>query len=259
MIKEKIKQIEDNVKEILNESEDFLNLDKEFKEVLEEIKKNKTELENHKIELLNYLSKSPKRIILFEFIQQKNPSSSYSRDVTFKVGLNKNGLGLFRDDWEKNMKNINDYYMKDNFKNLLENKDFVKLFLEEISKFLKEEHKKIIKELIKFEDFKDKKVINIGKIKIEIDVVSYYSSLKYENEKKQSIEILEKQTPQEPLNFKFSFNTLSQFCELLEYKPQIIQRLKTELKDYQKLNEEIKIKLEEVDKHLLPYKALENI
>jgi len=260
MIKEKMKIIEDNIREILKESKDFLILDREFRDILAELKTNHTDLKNHKLELLNILLKHSKRKILFEFIL-KNDGSGYYSDTKITIGLNGDGLGLVEGSYEHNLKNVIKYYTRETFKKLLSKEDFVKEFLKHIDKHLRGKHKKLIRKLIsQEEDITDKEIL-VGKININFDLdKSYHRIINYRfGVNGDYIDILETLQGKEKLKFSFSFESLREFCKLLEYKPKILTTLKIQLKDYQKINKKIQTKLAEIDKHLSPYKALQQI
>lgn len=259
MINEKVKQIELNINEILEESKDFLRLNKEFNALLKGLNEDKINLKQSRKKLLNFLLIHSKRKILFEFEEKDKYNFRINRKYT--IGLNKFGLGILCSEWEHNLRNINEYYGNDRFEALCKIGEFVKEFLNHTNKHLKGEHKEIIKKCIDIEDedvLKNKN-INVGDITIEIIVGSHNFRIEYTLKNNKNIYILEQDGEGNLSNYRFSFEDLNRFNRLCKYKPQIIEILKGELKEYKKIYEDTKTKLTEIKVALSPYEALENI
>ena len=261
---EQIKIIEKATKEILEQGKDFVELTEKFNELLSRINYNYNNLKENKIELLNILLKYPKKKNLFEFNLEKN---GYKQK--FIVGVNPNGLGLLGN-YEHNLRNINDYWGRDNIKELFRNEEFKKLFLEKIGDKNKDIIEKLIVEYDKVWN-KEIKLIDVGDIIITIQdnrirFVNENTS-DYRNKDLETIKDSEfaKREPNDYLNeiteidIDFEFNKLVRFAYLLKYKDKIMEILNKEILEYEILDKEIAEKLDYVNTELKPYKALENI
>lgn len=266
-----VKIIQKNIEEVLNKSKDFSELHLKFKEEIKDINDNLNSLKDKSRKLLNILLKYPKKLILFKF-ENEQDKLTYFFIKKYEIGINNTGLGITTNR-ENNLRNINDYYAKNMFMDLLKNPKFYEEFLSCLKKRFKKD-KKDIKIIIKIiqglnDNIKIKKEIEVEEIIIEIDNnVSYYKK-SYERYDKY-IEILRNNedvydTDNEYLkeafdkSYNFDFKDLAKYCYLLKYKQGIIKVLKKELKNYQKINKKIKNKLNEIEKELIPYEALEKI
>ena len=259
----KIKKL---VKQLTDENKDFTDLNNEFKECLDDLSNDREKLVSKCRKLLNILLKYPKRKILFEYTE-KAEKNTYYGDRTYKIGLNTSGLGII--DYGTNMKNVGNYYTRDTFIRLLQNKDFLNEFLKVVNKHLKGKYKKLIKDLVNYLINLDdngfrKEEINFKDIEINIGSYGYGLSYRINSEKNNkrsgSISIIKNDNDEdnEP-NLNFNLTDLDNYCYFLQYKDEIIKILKEKFEKFKSKHKEVKIKLDKINKYLMPYEALERI
>jgi len=252
---EKYNQIKKILEDLDSQNKDFIKLNTKISEILKEINTNKNRLKSRKIKLLNLLLNHSKKKILFKFTQEKDIKSVYSQDKSYTIGLNENGLGIYKHKWEHNLKNITEYYIEDEFNNLLKNKDFVKEFLKIVNKHLKGKHKTIMKLLVEKELEEENITFDIEDLRVVLgDYIQYKICEDKESERYSNISLVSAED-----NGNFYFSELKNYCKLLENKKEIKFGLKREIKDFIKKGKVVNRKLKQVDKELSPYEALAEI
>jgi len=232
--------IENAINEILDEGKELIEITERFNILLRDLNNGYPELSRKKVDLINNLLKYPKKKILFEF----DYTSSGGHLEKFVVGLNESGLGL-RGNWGSNMRNINNYWERENFIKLLKNEEFRKLLLKNVNK----KHKAIIEKAVIDNTKEYTKQISIGKLEV---FITQYSIQYYIDD--ESIDII---TPKEKSDYNIS--TLIEFGKLLLNKEQIVNTLNKEIKNFEALKTELESKTAEIDSELKPFLALKQI
>ena len=246
---EQLKIIEQNIKEILDSGKPLVDLTEKFDNILNDLNLGYSNLGSNKIQLLNILLKYPKKKILFDFIADlDNRGKGYERK--FIIGLNENGLGLIQGNYEHNLRNINYYWSKENFAKLIKDENFRKLFFEKIGK----KHKEIMQKLVRDDTKEYNKEFMVGKIKVVIGNIRIEYKIENKDNDEDNINLLTNKP-----NCNFNFEELTEFVDLLKNKDKIIEKLSEEIKDYEKLQAELKEKTIEIDNELKPYLALKQI
>lgn len=262
---EQIKIIEQEIRNILEQGKDFIEIVETFDTVLDRISQNHSSLEEKKLELLNILLKYPKRKVLFEFDFKR---TSYDNQHIV-VGVNENGLGL-QINSQNNLRNLNDYWAKNKFEELIKDKDFRILFLKKVSKKINHKLLKVLLE--KYEKYDDK-VINLKKGEIGIEIINNSLTLKHYSESGYYTEVLKiiknkefkKREPNDFLteitetDLDFEFERLIKFAYLLKYQDEIKGILNKKIVFFEKLDKELQAKVDYIEGELKPYKALKNL
>ena len=252
---EKYNQIQKILDDLNRQNKDFVELNEKISKILKEIGENKDNLDKRKRKLINILLKHSKKKNLFEFVIKKDVNVTYGSDKKYGIGLNENGLGICQSNWENNLRNIGEYYSRDNFEDLLKNKEFVKVFLKEVNKHLKGKHKAIMRVLIELQEEKLSKTFDVGKIRIELgNYIQYQVNIGKDKVDFERISLVSAED-----NGRFSFGELKNYCELIECKKEVKKKIKEEIKFFIQEGRKIKNKLARVDKELSPYEALAEI
>ena len=218
--------------------------------------------------MLNILFKHSKKKILFKWDYEVENGYSKGEKREYTIGINTAGLGL-SSHYEHSLRNITDYYAKDNFSKLFKNPEFVKKLLG----CVKKDKAKIIPNLLTKDKNDFEKKIEVGKVLITIknhlnynnkDYVGYRSEIEIIDKKIQPFKIKEDDSDYylseiSDLNLELSLKDLLEFSWLLNSKDKVIIKLQEELKNYHLIKKEIDKKTAVVDKELKPYEALEQI
>jgi len=266
---EQIKQIENTIKTLVEDNKDLIDLDKALREKLKNQRTDTSDINDKKVKLFNYLLKHSKKKILFK-MTIKTPDS-YEKERDIEVGLNLNGLGLINK-YERNLKNIDEYYVKEQFLKLLDNKEFCENLKENIPTKNKPKLP-IIKKIMAIKNKVDDNnliIINAnGEIIIKINSNNDLSYCYKEDSYGKRLRILnidfEKNDDDDYKklisNFKLDVNIddLKQFAYLVKYKDSIMPILQEQIKKIEATEQDIKNKLKVLDSELKPFEALESL
>ena len=270
---EQIKQIENTIKTLVEDNKDLIDLDKALREKLNNQKTDTSDIDDKKIKLLNYLLKNSKKKILFK-ITIKTPSQ-YTREQEIEVGLNQNGLGLKRNSYEHNLKNISEYFVKEQILKLLNNNEFCEKLRDNIPS--KDRHKlPIIKKILaiknKTDDDKSSIKINAdGEIIIKIDTGNclnyYYKEDSYRNGLRVLNMDFDKFRKEDNTYKKLISNfdidvdieRVKQFAYLVKHKDSIMPILQGQIKRIEATEQDIKNKLKVLNDELKPFEALASL
>ena len=251
----------DNLKEILSYGTDFNQTINEFNDLIRGINDTTNKINQSRVELINHIFKHSKRKILFEYnFQGKNDNNSHK----YKIGINTGGLGIL-DNWSRNMRNIDDYYTKRRFLEMIENEDFKKLLTENV----KEEYKPILPMLFGETENEIDEKIEIDNICIEIcnsglnfiyndengNREFRFRIIKSEIENFSEIKLNEFSE----LNYNYDYSEITKYAYLLQFKEKIINCLDKIKSKYEAKEKEINKLDKYINNYLNPFKALEKI
>jgi hypothetical protein len=254
-MKNKIKIINDNIKQIFAEGKFLNKCYTDFENKIKGITDKSNLINEKRVDLLNNIFKYPKKKILFNYTFEGS---------NYKIGLNANGLGI-AGKWDKNLKNILDYYPKKNFIEMINGQDFKNLLLSNTKK----EYKEILPKLFEDENPKISKNLVLKKLTIQIGINHLQIVSNLEPNAFRGIQLLDEQaekvsTP-DYLNdftevcFNFEQDKIVNYAYILQFKDEIITALNNEIGYYDEINTYLDTQITEIDKYLNPFEALKNL
>jgi len=258
--------INKEIANILNQGKELTEVFTQANEELKKLQNGTDELKNKKTKLLNILLKHSKKKLLFKF----KPKDNNNRWGEYEVGLNTSGLGI-AGNYDNNLRNITDYYARDNFMKLCNDELFVKEFLSHI----KDENKEIIKKCITAYGNSYKERLSLGNnVFIQIDnsislnrndnssyrdSIDIFKSEDIITEKKDFSEDDEYLLNISNIKYNIKHRQILDYQFLINNKEKIIKTLNEKIKYFQSEFKELNSKVVEIDAYLKPYEALEQI
>jgi hypothetical protein len=260
-LKQKVSIINNAVEEILTYGKDLNKSINDFEQKISDINRILNNLNSNRIKLINHLFKHSKRKDLFKY-DFKRTGDYCSR--TYVIGSNAIGLGLCNN-YEHQLRNLDGYYPKQTFFELVTQEDFKKLLIEHT----KDEFKSIITGLFIQDEICLNQKVQTPNMNILIDESGLSIS---ERKNDNSIRIIGK-----PNNnnfevdnylktffkgdtiFHFDYDQIVKYAYVLQFKEEIIKALDTQTLKLDEIQAKLTVKDKEVQQHLNPFEALKNI
>lgn len=258
----KINAFEKEVKDLYEKNKDLSKYIEEYNLNLNELSNDNGKLMRNIIKLLKLTIKKSRRKIIFKY--EYKGTSSYV-DGSYELGINKNGLGLiysYNHNLECLSKCEHTFFNK-----LILQEDFKNLLLDYIKKDFNGEQYEIVKlcldTSLKLKNDKILKIEHLELEKVRVELSETYpgnfdvniKDMEYKGYSQQDINLFINDDAYEILDLRDIRKSLNAF----DNKEKIIDYLEKYKSQIEELHKNIKTKLEEVDKFLSPYLALENL